>query len=195
MPGADAVRLEALLMPKQHARANLREAFHRSAELCAACDRKNWNLPQNETRWMPGPDEDPGVAEQPFLRGVPLCGGNADSGEDVRGVPQPARRRAEQTGSQGPEIELDAFVRRVTGRQVEPFETGLRPHPQPLSIQQQWRGEPVGVGNRDRRAHPASSHTPRLKGSEATGELGTVIWMSWSGTQGSGTTSPPGCRA
>jgi hypothetical protein len=55
-PGPAAL-LEAALLPKAHARRNLQPGFHASAEFCGACHRKNWNLPQNNYQWMPGPDE------------------------------------------------------------------------------------------------------------------------------------------
>jgi len=45
------------LRPKAHAAQNVRPSLHRSAELCGACHRKNWNLPQNGFHWQPGPDE------------------------------------------------------------------------------------------------------------------------------------------
>jgi tetratricopeptide (TPR) repeat protein len=52
-----AVPMEARARPRHHAGRMLGAGLQRSAEFCAACHRKNWSLPQNEYRWMPGPDE------------------------------------------------------------------------------------------------------------------------------------------
>lgn len=49
--------LDPLLRPTAHASRYLRPELHQSAEFCGGCHRKNWSLPQNQYRWMPGPDE------------------------------------------------------------------------------------------------------------------------------------------
>jgi tetratricopeptide (TPR) repeat protein len=56
-PAPETRPWQVLLRPKEHAAQNLRPSLHRSAELCGACHRKNWNLPQNGFHWQPGPDE------------------------------------------------------------------------------------------------------------------------------------------
>ncbi|HEU4753609.1 MAG TPA: hypothetical protein VFU47_10920, partial [Armatimonadota bacterium] len=57
VPGAADMAANARLRPKAHAGMLLRPELHRSAAFCAACHRKNFNLPQNGFRWVPGPDE------------------------------------------------------------------------------------------------------------------------------------------
>jgi len=56
-PSPEPHSWQVTLRPKEHAEQNLRPSLHRSAELCGACHRKNWNLPQNGFHWQPGPDE------------------------------------------------------------------------------------------------------------------------------------------
>ncbi len=57
LPTAGDWPAESRLWPASHARRLFQPELIRAPELCGSCHRKGYNLPQNEYRWMPGPDD------------------------------------------------------------------------------------------------------------------------------------------
>jgi Flp pilus assembly protein TadD len=111
-PAPAVARLEALSRPKAHAGASLLPAFHRSAEFCAACHRKNWNLPQNGYRWMPGPDEYRGWQSSRFSGAALFAPGERMASRSCVNCHNPHRRSPGPPSLAVSPLQLDLFLRR-----------------------------------------------------------------------------------
>jgi Tfp pilus assembly protein PilF len=108
--------LESIFLPHSHAARSLRPSFHRSAEFCAACHRKNWNLPQNGYRWMPGPDEYREWQSSRFSGAALFAAGEPTVRKSCLGCHDP---HGKAQGGRDAGLSLDLFLRRrVSGAQV-----------------------------------------------------------------------------
>lgn len=136
-PGSTAeIALEARLRPVNHSRRFGSGRWLRSAELCGACHRKNWSLPQNGFRWQPGPD-----VYREWQSG-PFSGDSLFAVGDVPRLPRAGsgclgchRAHGGPITDLPPPIQLDVFLRRPPPSSVAPDVLDRARPPRP--------GEPV----------------------------------------------------
>lgn len=113
-----AARWEPFLRPTAHARRYLQPTFHRSAEFCSGCHRKNYNLPQNQYQWMPGPDPFRDWVGSPYSGAVLVTGERTPAPQTCTGCHNP---HGSSTLPAKPAVKLDLFFRDEKG--VLPQET------------------------------------------------------------------------
>lgn len=103
--------LDTRLRPRSHAARLLRPAMHRSAEFCGSCHRKHWNLPQNQFRWLEGPDEYRAWQASRFSGTSLFAVGEATEARSCVGCHDPHGSARKVAGRPEP-LRLDLFLRR-----------------------------------------------------------------------------------
>ena len=109
------------LRPGGHSRTMGSTALLRAAEFCAGCHRKNWSLPQNEYRWIPGPDEYGEWQSSRFSAASLFAPGGRSERRSCVGCHDAHGGASRRTGA--PPVTLDAFVQSETRPlSAEPFD-------------------------------------------------------------------------
>ncbi|HTE17483.1 MAG TPA: multiheme c-type cytochrome, partial [Armatimonadota bacterium] len=103
---------DVMLRPKEHASQNMRPGLLRSSEFCAGCHRKNWSIPQNAYRWMPGPDEYREWQSSAYSGSSLFAPGEPRAVQGCGGCHAPHGPRATTTRRLRPSMELDLFFQR-----------------------------------------------------------------------------------
>ena len=122
------------LRRKHHSERLLRAGVPASSEFCGGCHRKNWSLPQNEYRWLPGPDEYRDWRESAYSGLTPYAPGPATPAKGCTGCHAPhvaAGSVSSEKAERPPRrfLMLDAFLRRDAPATVAPVDRSLAPRP------------------------------------------------------------------